>query len=357
MRLLIAGGGTGGHLYPGVAVAEELLARGGHEVRFAGSAYGIEARVLPKLGLPFSPVRCGALIGRGMFAKTRAVVDTLLGIGDASAVIGSFKPDACLGVGGYASFPVAAAARMRRVPTAIQEQNASPGLANKILSRIAEKIYAGDEAAAQVFPREKTRVTGTPLRNQFKAPFPYEPPTPGNELRVLVLGGSQGAASLNRIVPEAMKLLDAPIAVRHQAGRGKEESVKEAYGTMPGATVEAFIDDMAAAYAWSQLVVARAGALTLAELASAGRPAILVPFPHAAGNHQEANARAYEKTGSGLMLLERDLTAETLAAILRNWRDNPGTPEKMAGKAAAAARRDAARAIVDDLILLSGGRN
>lgn len=356
MRLLVAGGGTGGHLYPGVAVAEELLARGGHEVRFAGSKDGIEARLLPTLGLPFTPVRCGALVGKGIGGKVGGLASTLAGICDALGLIQSFKPDACLGVGGYASFPVAAAARMKGVFTAIQEQNATPGLANRALSKMAEKIYAGDEAAASVFPPEKTVVTGTPIRNGFAAPFPYDPPKPGTPTRVLVLGGSQGAAALNRIVPGALAKVETPLEIRHQAGRGKAEGVVAAYAGREGVTVEEFIMDMAGAYSWAQVVIARAGALTIAELEGAGRPAILVPFPYAAANHQEANARAFMARGCGVCVIERELTVEGLAALVTSWIADPALSSGLAAKAASSARRDAARTIVDDLIASSSGR-
>lgn len=356
MKLLVAGGGTGGHLYPGVAVAEELLSRGGHEVRFAGSKNGIEARILPKLGLSFTPVRCGALVGKGIAGKVGGLASTLAGICDALGLIQSYKPDACLGVGGYASFPVAAAARMKGVFTAIQEQNATPGLANRALSKMAEKIYAGDDEAAKVFPPEKTMVTGTPIRNGFKAPFPYELPNPGAPTRVLVLGGSQGAAALNRVLPGALAKVSAPLEIRHQAGRGKTDGVVAAYGGRKGVTVEEFIMDMAGAYEWAQVVVARAGALTLAELEGAGRPAILVPFPFAAANHQEANAIAFEKRGCGVCVLERGLTEQGLAELVSSWIENPALPAGCAAKAAESARRQAARVIVDDLLSSSAGR-
>lgn len=354
MRLLVAGGGTGGHLYPGVAVAEELLSRGGHEVRFAGSANGIEARILPTLGLDFTPVRCGALVGKGIAGKVGGLASTFLGICDALGLISKFNPDACLGVGGYASFPVATAARMKGVFTAIQEQNATPGLANRALSGMAEKIYASDGAAAKMFPQNKTLVTGTPIRNGFKAPFPYEPPKAGEPTRVLVLGGSQGAAALNRVVPEALGLVRAPLVIRHQAGRGKEEAVVTAYAGRQGVSVEPFIMDMAKAYSWAQIVVARAGALTLAELEGAGRPAVLVPFPFAAANHQEANARAYEAKGCGVCVVERELSAEGLAKLLSRWIAEPSIPAGIAARAAAAAQREAAKTIVDDLIAHAG---
>lgn len=355
MRLLIAGGGTGGHLYPGVAVAEELLSREGHEVVFAGSARGIEARVLPRLGHPFTPVRCGAIVGKGVGAKMEAAVNTLLGIGDALGLIREFKPQACLGVGGYASFPVVVAARLSGVFTAIQEQNATPGLSNRLLSKLAKRIYASDETAAAGFPGVKTLITGTPLRNGFKAPFPYERPNPDRPTRVLVLGGSQGAAPLNKIVPIALKVVEEKIEVRHQAGRDKDGPVREAYGYREGVTVEPFIEDMAEAYQWAQLVIARSGAATLAELASAGRPAILVPFPHAAGNHQEANARAAEKAGGAVTVLEKELTVKGLAKLISSYIEEPALLETMAASAADSARRHAARDIVDDLLRECGG--
>lgn len=357
MRLLIAGGGTGGHLYPGVAVAQELLRRGGHQVHFAGSATGIEARVLPEIGLPFTPIRCGALVGIGLSAKLRGVANTLLGILDSRRLVKKYRPDAVLGVGGYASFPMAAASRLGGVFTAIQEQNATPGLANRVLGRIVHKIYAGDDSIAEKFPNAEVAVFGTPIRNAFAAPFPYEPPRSGEPVRILVLGGSQGAAPLNRIVPEALGLIPYPLSIRHQAGRTKEEAVKTAYAGRTDVKVETFITDMGEAYDWAQVVISRSGALTLAELAGAGRPSILVPFPFAAGNHQEANASAYEKAGAGVCVVERELTPEKLAGILTDWIVHPEKPASIAASAARWAKRDAARLIVDDLVAHAGGGN
>jgi UDP-N-acetylglucosamine--N-acetylmuramyl-(pentapeptide) pyrophosphoryl-undecaprenol N-acetylglucosamine transferase len=172
-----------------------------------------------------------------------------------------------------------------------------------------------------------------------------------------VLGGSQGAAALNRIVPEALKSVSGPLEIRHQAGRGKAEGVIEAYRGRAGASVEEFIMDMAEAYSWAQIVVARAGALTLAELEGAGRPAILIPFPYAAANHQEANAKAYEARGCGVCVVERDLTAQGLAELISGWIADPSVPDGIAARAAESARREAAKTIVDDLLLSSGGRH
>lgn len=355
MRLLIAGGGTGGHLYPGIAVAEELLARGqGHEVLFAGTDRGLEARVLPALGLAFTTVRARGLVGAGAMGKLRSVLALARGFADASRILATFRPNACLGVGGYSSFPVVALAALRGVAPAVQEQNARPGLTNRVLARAVRRVYAGDVAAAAFFPAGKVRVTGNPLRRSLAAALPYEAPAPGRPARLLVLGGSQGARALNEGVPDALGRIDLRLEVVHQAGRGNAEAVAARYAGRPGATVVEFIDDMASAYGHAQLVVARAGALTLAELASAGRPALLVPFPFSAGGHQEANARAAEARGAARLLLERELTPERLALELSRLLGAPGELAAMAAAADRSARRDAAKTIVDDLLEMAG---
>jgi len=351
VRLLIAGGGTGGHLFPGIAVAEELLARGpGHAVLFAGTDRGLEARVLPPLGLPFATVRAAGLVGAGVGKLFRALGLLALGLADAARLLKQFRPTACLGVGGYVSFPVVALARLRGIPTAVQEQNAWPGVANRALARVVRRVYAGDEAATRHLPAGKTRVTGNPLRRALSAALPYGLPPAGEATRLLVLGGSQGARALNEIAPAAVAELGLPVEVWHQAGRGRAAAVTAAYGDRPGARVAEFIEDMAGAYGWAHLVVARAGALTVAELAAAGRPAVLVPFPHAAGGHQEANARAAEARGAAVTALEPGLSSEGLARVLRGLLGSPEKLAAMAAAAAASARRDAAREIVDDLL-------
>jgi len=353
VRLLIAGGGTGGHLFPGIAVAEELLRRGpGHEVLFAGTDRGLEARVLPPLGLAFSPVRAAGLVGTGLRRMVRGLALLVLGAWDAARILGRFRPTACLGVGGYVSFPVVALARLRGIPTAVQEQNAWPGVANRTLARIVRRIYAGDPDAAPHLPARKTRITGNPLRRSFAAPLPYAPPGPGEPARILVLGGSQGARALNEVVPAAVAVGEFAAEVWHQAGRGRAEGVVAAYGGRSGVRVVEFIENMVEAYGWAHLVVARAGALTVAELAAAGRPALLVPFPFSAGGHQEANARAAEGRGAALTVLEPDLDAHRLAGELARLLADPNGLATMARAAAAAARRDAAQVIVDDLLEL-----
>ncbi len=355
MRLLIAGGGTGGHLYPGVAVAQELLARpGGHRVLFAGSTRGLEARVLPRLGLAFRPVRAAGLLGRGPAGILRSLGLLAVGFADAARILRSFRPDVCLGVGGYVSFPVVALAALRGVPTAVQEQNAVPGLANRILCRRVRRVYAGMPAAARHLPAHRTRVTGNPVREAFHRVPPYRPPEPGQRPRLLVVGGSQGARSLNETVPLAVERMGTPVQVLHQAGSRAAEAVKARYGHRGGVEVQAYLEDMAAAYAWAHLVVARAGALTVAELAAAGRPAVLVPYPHAAGRHQEHNARAAEAQGAALCVTEPELTAGRLAGLLDDLLADRERLARMARAARGSARPEAARAIVDDLIELAG---
>jgi UDP-N-acetylglucosamine--N-acetylmuramyl-(pentapeptide) pyrophosphoryl-undecaprenol N-acetylglucosamine transferase len=342
-------------LYPGVAVAEELLGRSGeHRVLFAGTDRGLEARVLPKLGLDFTAVRARGLVGAGPVGKARSLWAQFLGFLDARRILDAFRPQACLGVGGYSSFPVVALARLRGIPSAVQEQNAWPGLANRVLARVVQRVYAGDEAAVPHFPAGRVRVTGNPLRRALAAALPYAPPRPDEPTRLLILGGSQGARALNEAVPAALALLGRLLAVVHQAGKGHAEAVALRYAGKSGVSVVEFIDDMASAYGRAHLVVARAGALTLAELAAAGRPALLVPFPFAAGGHQEANARAAAGRGAATMLLERDLTPQGLAEALTALLADPLRLAAMAAAADRSARRDAAKVIVDDLLALSG---
>ncbi len=356
MRLLIAGGGTGGHLFPGIAVAQELLGRAAeHRVLFAGTDRGLEARVLPPLGLPFTPVRAAGLVGTGLRGTLRSLGLLALGLADATRILRRFRPQTCLGVGGYVSFPVVALARLAGVPSAIQEQNARPGLTNRLLARFVQRVYAGDPGATTAFPVSKTKVTGNPLRAGLCVARPYEPPPTGGPPRILVIGGSQGARILNEVLPEVVDRVSVPLEVLHQAGRGRDGAVRSAYGDRRGVRVVEFIEDMGSAYDWCHLVIARSGALTVAEAASAGRPAVFVPLASAAGGHQEANARAAEERGSSVCVTEDRLDPGQLARLLEELLESPERLETMARAASGSARRDAARDIVDDLLRLSRG--
>lgn len=356
MKLLIAGGGTGGHLFPGIALAEEFMKRGENfSVMFAVTDRGLESRTLDGLNLPYTVVRAAGVVGAGPKGILKAAALLVAGFIDAGKIIRSFKPNACIGVGGYVSFPVAALASIAGIPTAIQEQNAFPGLTNRILSRLVKRIYAPCKEAAAALKSSKTIVTGNPVREAFGAAKPYEYKIQNERpARILILGGSQGSKALNENIPQALSALSCNVEVIHQAGRDKAPSVEHAYGNRPGVRVDEFIDDISAALSWSDLIICRAGALTVAELAASGRPAIFIPFPHAAGGHQEANARAAETAGAGVCMLESDLKAGKLPTVLKELLCDAKKLTAMAEAAAASARNDAAKRIIDDLTSLMG---
>jgi len=356
MKLLIAGGGTGGHLFPGIALAKEFLKRGeDFKVMFAVTNRGLEKRTLGALNLPFVEIRASGVVGAGPLGSAKALALLVLGFFDAAKLLHRFKPDACIGVGGYVSFPVIALASIAAVPTALQEQNAYPGLTNRILSKLAKRIYAPCKEAAAAFKSSKTLVFGNPVRPEFSRAAPYEwNGAAVRPARILVLGGSQGSKALNDYVPQALLSLRRDVEIVHQAGKGKAEGVIKAYGDGDGAKAQVveFIDDMVGAFSSADLVVCRAGALTAAELASSGRPAIFIPFPHAAGNHQEANARAAESAGAARLLLESELKAGKLPPLLDELLDQPARLAAMAEAAKQSARNDAAKNIIDDLTAL-----
>lgn len=361
MRLLIAGGGTGGHLFPGIAVAEEARRRGG-EVRFVGTARGLEARAVPAAGFPLETLDVTGLkrMGAAAFAKGLARLPRALWA--ARGILARCAPDAVLGVGGYASGPLVLAAALLRVPTAIQEQNSVPGFTNRALGRFVRRVFTAYDDAAAFFPARKVELVGNPIRAAFARAAPAAPTAtaPSNDAatappRVLVLGGSQGARAVNDAVLGAAAILrdrDALPAIVHQAGAADEVRCADRYralGLGDRAITRGFIDDMPAAYAAADLVVARAGALTLAELAATARPAILIPLPTAADDHQTRNARACERAGAAVVLPQTGATpaalADTIAALLAA----PTRLAAMRDAAARLARPDAAARICDAL--------
>ena len=358
MRMLVAGGGSGGHLFPGVAVAECWLALGdGRAVAFAGHPDGMEARLVPELGHRFFPVRSGAVLGRGLVARIRSMIQLAGGLVDAGAVLRSFDPHVVLGVGGYASVPVVLRAALGRRPTAIQEQNADPGLANRFLGRLARRAFVSHPRTEAAFARGRARYTGNPVRPALVEELERtrRDRTADARRSILVFGGSQGAATLNRVVPEAVarvaELLGSErLRVVHQTGPphaswGSRDDVLGRYGAMGvEAEVAEFFHDMGRRYGAADLAVTRAGAGTLAELAVAGVPAILVPFPHA-GAHQAANARSFATSGAALCIEETELTEEGLAGEIHRILADDGARAGMAERCRALARPDAAEAI------------
>jgi UDP-N-acetylglucosamine--N-acetylmuramyl-(pentapeptide) pyrophosphoryl-undecaprenol N-acetylglucosamine transferase len=337
--VLIMAGGTGGHVFPALAVARVLRERSCRVV-WLGTRQGIEARLVPAAGIPVEWVRVEGLRGKSIASWLAAPFRLLRALGDALGAVRRSRPDVVLGLGGFVAGPGGLAARALRRPLVIHEQNAVAGFTNRVLARFADTVA---EAFPGSFGAGVAAVpVGNPLRREIEALTARAPATHGGTTaRLLVFGGSQGAAMLNRIMPAAVALVPAEerAAVLHQTGRGGREPVATAYAAAGiSADVREFIDDMAAAYGWADLAVCRSGALTIAELAAAGVPAILVPFPAAVDDHQTANARFLASRGAAVLLPEAMLTAESLAAELRAL----AGPDRRARDAMADAARRAA---------------
>ncbi len=347
--VLIMAGGTGGHVFPALAVATEL-ARRDVPVVWLGTRRGIESRLVPAAGLPIEWLDVGGVRGKGLLTRLLAPFSLLRAVWQARGVLHRVRPRAVLGMGGYAAGPGGIAAWLARVPLVIHEQNSVAGLTNRWLARVADHVLC---AFAEAFGRGvEARVVGNPVRaGLFAQPSPATRYARHGALRLLVLGGSQGARALNEAVPWALASLDAPCEVRHQAGQATLEAAQAAYRSAGvAAQIVPFIDDMADAYAWAELVVCRAGALTVAELAAVGLPAVLVPFPHAVDDHQTGNARALVEAGAAVLLPESSLTTDTLAAALARLMERRDGLQAMAEAARRFARPEAAAAVADVLL-------
>jgi UDP-N-acetylglucosamine--N-acetylmuramyl-(pentapeptide) pyrophosphoryl-undecaprenol N-acetylglucosamine transferase len=333
-------------LFPGLAVAECLTAGGDDAVLFVGSSYGIEARVIPQTRFGFRELPVRGLRGRGWRGALGLIGQVPAAIIRAWRILGEFGADMVLGLGGYASFPVVIAASMRRIPSVLLEQNARPGLANRVLSRFAARVCATFPESADAFPHGKVVVTGNPVRVLGRPSARKE-----TGFTLLVFGGSQGAHRINEAMMAAAPALKESIPnlhILHQTGATDAEAVRARYAEIGvSAEVEAFIDDMASAYARADLVLCRAGATTVAELALLGKPAILVPYPFAADDHQRANASVVEARGAGIMILDRDLTGERLAATIAGLARGHKRLESMAEAAKHLAVPDAAERVVE----------
>jgi UDP-N-acetylglucosamine--N-acetylmuramyl-(pentapeptide) pyrophosphoryl-undecaprenol N-acetylglucosamine transferase len=362
MRVLIAGGGTGGHLYPGLAVAAELRARvPGSEVTFVGTAAGIEARVIPREGYPLELIRSGGLKGKSIGALARGLALLPLSAWDAWAVLRRRRPELVLGVGGYSSGPVVALAALRGVPTMLLEQNAVPGLTNRLLARVVTAAAVTYEESLRWFSKGRAFVSGNPVRAQFgyaAGPAGDEGAGGDRTVQVLVFGGSQGARAINDAMAAAAPLLAAGsprVSVVHQTGARDVDAVRDAY-TKAGldAEVEPFFFDMDRRMADADVAVCRAGATTLAELAMARLPALLVPLPTATDDHQRWNATAFATKDAALLVDQRELTGERLAREILALAADPGRRARMRTALAACARPDAARLIVDRGLALAG---
>jgi UDP-N-acetylglucosamine--N-acetylmuramyl-(pentapeptide) pyrophosphoryl-undecaprenol N-acetylglucosamine transferase len=340
---MVMAGGTGGHVFPALAVASRLRELGA-EVFWLGTRRGMEARLVPEQGIPMEWMTVEGLRGAGVIRWLKAPAVLALALLQAGRVIRRRRPAVALGMGGFASGPGGVAARMLGVPLVVHEQNKIPGFTNQWLARMAIRVF---EAFPSSFPRRHGAVTcGNPVRREIGALPPPEERFAGRTgpLRVLVLGGSQGARILNEVVPEALAEIEPDVRplVRHQAGSRTIDGAKEAYRRAGvQADIAPFIRDMADAYGWADLVIARAGALTLSELAAAGLGGILVPFPHAVDDHQTKNAAYLVEAGAAVLMPQAELNPETLCAGLRRYAQDRGRALELARAARRLGRVDA----------------
>jgi UDP-N-acetylglucosamine--N-acetylmuramyl-(pentapeptide) pyrophosphoryl-undecaprenol N-acetylglucosamine transferase len=357
VRLLVAGGGTGGHLFPGIAVADEVIKRGGGEVLFVGTSRGIETRAVPAAGYALETLEVSGLKRMGLVGTLRGLFRLPLAITKSFAILRRFKPQVVLGVGGYASGPMVLAAALLGYPTAIQEQNSVPGITNRVLGKLVRAVFIAFEDAARFFPARKIEQLGNPVRQKIVAALErvHAAETTSKKLRILIVGGSQGARAVNDLVTAAAEILSAAnvdFTLVHQTGNADLDRIQKRYralGLAERVVLRTFIDDMATAYAESDLVVARAGALTLAELAIAGKPAILIPLPTAADDHQRKNAERFAHAGAALVLDQRHARPEDLATAMAGFAKDAAKRTNMGAAMHRLARPQAAEAIVDRL--------
>jgi len=333
MKVVIAAGGTGGHLYPGIAIAREVLAEAGNEVLFVGTEQGIEARVLPKESLPVRFITVGKLKGMGIGTRVRTVLALPRSVAQSVKLLRDVRPDAVVGVGGYASGPVALAAWLLRIPLVIVEPNSYAGLANRVLGRFAKKVFLcfpGRDLQG-FFPADKKVLAGPLVRKGItggdRSKALAELGLEQSRFTVFAMGGSGGAHAINMAMkgaaPELAQVPD--MQVLHQTGEKDVEEVKAGYRSAEvKAVVLPYIHDMAGAYAAADLVVSRSGATTIAELAVCGKRAVLVPYPFAADNHQEHNARSLAERGGGEVIVQKDLTPSMLAAAIQRYASGDG---------------------------------
>lgn len=354
--MIIAGGGTGGHVFPGLAVAEELKNRDASiEVLFAGTEYGIESRVVPREGYPIRFLRAEGMVGVSLKKKLRAAVKIFLSIIDSYRIIKTVKPDIVIGVGGYASGAITLVAFFMSVPTMILEQNSMPGLTNRILGKFVHVVCITYQESISFFPKSKTFFTGNPvrmnvLRGNRESAFRLFS-LDRDFFTIFAFGGSSGAKSINSAVVDSLNYLHDlrdKIQFLHQTGMKDFENVRDAYRKSGfKGTITPFIYQMGEAYAVADVVISRAGATTLAEETALGKPAILVPFPFAAGGHQELNARKLLEIGAAKMIPDRELRGETLSGAIRELYTSEALRAEMQQRSRSVGRPDAGAKVVD----------
>src|SRR6476661_4658107 len=348
MKLLIAGGGTGGHVFPALAIAQEWLSRGKErEVVLVGTERGIEMKLVPQAGLPLETLRVAGLKGKGGATLARNLAMLAPAMMDARRVLRKHKPVAAFGVGGYAAGPMLLATWLSRVPNIIFEPNAEPGLTNKLLAKLSKRIATGYEISARAWGK-KAIVTGCPVRQDF---FSIAPRRLEKPFRLLVTGGSQGALPINRTFVDAMDRLAArknELSIVHQTGERDYNAVRTAYARREiNAEVVPFLANMAERFAWADVIVCRAGAITAAEVAAAGRAAIFIPFGASTDSHQLRNAQEMQRAGAARLIPEPQLTAERLTQEIFSLLDQPGELQTMAANARRLSKPTAAQDLVN----------
>ena len=351
--LMVAGGGTGGHIYPAIAIAREYLARdAARGVVFVGTERGLEKTIVPKAGFPLEFIDVGGLKGKGGLDLVRNIFRVPKGFIQAWKLIGKHKPNVVLGVGGYSSGPVLLAARMRGVPTIVHEANAFPGLANRTLARFVTTVAVAFAEAGPRMKRKDAVVTGNPIRAEFFQTANRQPPT-ANRQRLVLFGGSQGSRILNDTMAGALLFLarhKETLEIVHQTGPNELEKVQAAYRTSAfagTARVVPYLDPIVDEIAAADVVVCRAGAMTIGELAAVGRAAILVPFAAATNNHQELNARVVERAGGAVVITENELSPERLAGAIGEILADSQRAARMGAAAKTLAMPQATKIIVD----------
>lgn len=351
--LMIAGGGTGGHIYPAIAIAREYLSRDPERrAIFVGTEKGLEKTIVPKAGFPLEFIDVGGLKGKGGLDLVRNILRVPKGLIQAWRLVGKHQPSVVLGVGGYSSGPVLLAAKLRGVPTIIHEANAFPGLANRSVARFVTAVAVAFADALPRLKRPDGVVTGNPIRAEFfEAKKPGQRAT-GHRQRLLIFGGSQGSRILNDTMAGALlflaRLKDS-LEIVHQTGPNEHEKVQKAYreSAFANATVVPYLDPIVDQMAAADLVVCRAGAMTIGELSAIGRAAILVPFAAATNNHQELNARVVERAGGAVVITEPELSPEKLAAAITEIVNDPERAERMGTASKTLALPGATKNIVD----------
>ncbi len=359
MNIIITGGGTGGHLFPGIAIAEAFMERDtANSITFIGSAKGIEARVLPRMNLPLLTVPVSGFAGKGFIDKCRSACCVPAAILKAIGYIKKCRADLVVGLGGYIAFPGVAAGKIMGVPTVIHEQNSVPGLSNRLLGRLSDRVFISYKTSGAFFNAKKICHSGMPVRREFSA---VEAGPRSGRFSVCILGGSQGARHINHALRDALPFLGdikASVEFMHQSGPADAEMLRRSYEEAEAAAVvEPFVDDIAAWLRRADMVISRAGASAIAEIAASGCPAVLIPYPYAAGNHQEKNAAEFAAGGAALMLRSSELNGRALADCIKNLAQNRQRLQEMRTRALSLSRPEAAQHIVNECYeLVEGAR-